>query len=99
MAYDDYVDEVKPGDRVTVTAVFRAQHIRSNKYQRTLKSIYNTYLDVISYQKIKTRKEEMVDGDEASIYSEEVRSRLIGLASAPGIYDKLVYSIAPSIHE
>lgn len=74
MAYDDNVDDIKPGDRVTVTGVFRAQPIRTNRNQRVLKSIYNTYVDVISYQKIKSRREEM-EGDEKNLFSEEAKAK------------------------
>jgi DNA replication licensing factor MCM4 len=99
MAYDDNVDDVKPGDRVTITGIFRAQALRQNQNQRVLKSVYNTYIDVISYTKIKTRQEELEAGEDKSIYSEEVRTKFLRLAAAPGIYDKLVYSLAPSIWE
>jgi DNA replication licensing factor MCM4 len=40
--YDDLVDIARPGDRVTVTGVYRAVPVRNTSLQRTVKSIYRT---------------------------------------------------------
>lgn len=45
------MDFVKPGDRVTVMGIYRAHGVRLNAKKRTLKGVYRTYLDVISYVK------------------------------------------------
>lgn len=50
-AYEDLVDFVKPGDRVEVVGIYRAQGMRVNNNMRTLKNIYKTYIDVIGYVK------------------------------------------------
>lgn len=51
MAYDEQlVDRVKPGDKVEVVGVYRATGVRKNRNRRTLNTVYNTYIDVVSYQ-------------------------------------------------
>ncbi|KAH9474787.1 DNA replication licensing factor mcm4 [Psilocybe cubensis] len=45
--YDELVDVAKPGDRVVVTGIYRSVPVRSNPRQRTLKSLFKTYLDVV----------------------------------------------------
>ncbi|KAF9045310.1 MCM2/3/5 family-domain-containing protein [Panaeolus papilionaceus] len=45
--YDELVDVSKPGDRVTVTGIYRSVPVRVNPRQRTLKSLFKTYLDVV----------------------------------------------------
>lgn len=50
-AYEDFVDEVRPGDRVEITGIYRAMGVRVNPNRRTLKNIYRTYIDVICYVK------------------------------------------------
>lgn len=41
-AYDSLVDAVKPGDRVEITGIFRAEPVRSFSTQRTVRSLYRT---------------------------------------------------------
>ncbi|KAJ6516151.1 cell division control protein 54 [Mycena sanguinolenta] len=45
--YDELVDVSKPGDRLIVTGIFRSIPVRVNPRQRTLKSLFKTYLDVV----------------------------------------------------
>lgn len=45
--YDELVDVSKPGDRLTVTGIFRSVPVRVNPRQRTIKSLFKTYLDVV----------------------------------------------------
>jgi len=51
-AYDDLVDAVRPGDRVEVTGVFRAQARRVNPKVTKVKSVYKTYVDAIHFRKV-----------------------------------------------
>ncbi|KAG6864697.1 hypothetical protein C0991_007801 [Blastosporella zonata] len=45
--YDELVDVSKPGDRLVVCGIFRSVPVRVNPRQRTLKSLFKTYLDVV----------------------------------------------------
>ena len=55
-AHNDLVDTVQPGDRVTVTGIYRATPIRVNPRQRNVKSIYHTHIDVIHFRKVHTQR-------------------------------------------
>jgi DNA replication licensing factor MCM4 len=46
-AFHDLVDSVRPGDRIEVTGVFRAIPRRLNPKQRTISSVFKTYVDCI----------------------------------------------------
>lgn len=48
-AYEDLVDHVRPGDRVEITGIYKAMGVRVNSNKRTLKNVYRTYIDVITY--------------------------------------------------
>ena len=50
--FDDLVDAVKPGDRVEVTGVLRAQPRKVNPKISKVKSVYKTYVDVILFRRI-----------------------------------------------
>ncbi|KAF5385715.1 hypothetical protein D9757_005484 [Collybiopsis confluens] len=45
--YDELVDVTKPGDRILVTGIFRSTPVRANPRQRTLKSLFKTFIDVV----------------------------------------------------
>ncbi|KIJ37049.1 hypothetical protein M422DRAFT_178459 [Sphaerobolus stellatus SS14] len=45
--YDELVDITKPGDRLTVTGIFRSVPVRVSSRQRTIKSLFKTYIDVV----------------------------------------------------
>jgi DNA replication licensing factor MCM4 len=50
-AYDDLCETVRPGDRLEVTGVFRAIPARINPRQRTIKSVFKTYIDVVHFRR------------------------------------------------
>ncbi len=50
-SYHDLVDSVQPGDRVTVTGIYRAAPLRVHPRVRSVKAVYRTYIDVIHFKR------------------------------------------------
>ena len=55
-AHNDLVDTVQPGDRVTVTGIYRATPMRVNPKQRNVKAVYKTHIDVIHFRKLDAKR-------------------------------------------
>lgn len=97
--HNDLVDAVQPGDRVTVTGIYRAQALQVNPRMQNIKSVYKTHIDVVHFRKI----------DNKRLYEEEIgkdhrfppeRVELLHLLSEKAdVYDRLARAIAPSIYE
>ena len=63
-AYDDLVDKAMPGDRLQVTGIFRAIPVRASGFgQRTQKSLFKTYLDVIHFKKVDKKRLHVPDAE------------------------------------
>ncbi|RHY26098.1 hypothetical protein DYB32_007873, partial [Aphanomyces invadans] len=50
--FDDLVDDVRPGDKVQVTGIYRAVPLRATVKQRVVKSVFKTYVDVVHFRKV-----------------------------------------------
>lgn len=107
------MDVARAGDRIEVTGSFRSIPVRINPRQRTVKSLFKTYIDVMHIQKVdKTRlgiDVSTLEGqaaEEAGSNIEEVRKvsaeeveKIKTLAARWDVYDVLSRSLAPSIYE
>uniref|UniRef100_A0A7N0T8P8 DNA replication licensing factor MCM4 n=1 Tax=Kalanchoe fedtschenkoi TaxID=63787 RepID=A0A7N0T8P8_KALFE len=103
LMHDKLVDAGKPGDRVEVTGIYRAMSVRIGPTQRTVKSLFKTYIDCLHIKKTsKSRMQAEDPMDEDNIDSSHKNlqvERLKELSKLPDIYDKLTRSLAPNIWE
>lgn len=98
-AHNDLVDAVQPGDRVTVTGIYRAQPLQVNPRMRNIRSVYKTHIDVLHFRKVDIKRlYEEEDGKDHQFPPERVELLRI-LSQKPDIYDRLARAIAPSIYE
>lgn len=93
----DLVDAVQPGDRVTVTGIYRATPVRMNPRQRNVKSVYRTHIDVVHFRKIDSKR--LHDESKEFNFSPERVDQLKAFSRTPDIYDRLAHSLAPSIYK
>ncbi|OJJ50571.1 hypothetical protein ASPZODRAFT_106301 [Penicilliopsis zonata CBS 506.65] len=111
--YDELVDVCKAGDRVEVTGIFRCNPVRVNPRQRTQKTLFKTYIDVLHVQKIDRKKlgidastieqelSEQAAGDSEQVrkITAEEEEKIRQTAARPDVYELLARSLAPSIYE
>ena len=98
IAYYDNVDSVKPGDKLDCIGIYRAQGMRMFARKRVIKSVFRTYMDVISFDKTNVNSMSMEKNPDED-FNKETKEKLMDLANDPQIYEKLVAALAPSIWE
>lgn len=74
-AYDDLVDTVRPGDRVEVTGVFSSKGRRISGKQRTVSSVFKTYVNVIHFRKTHIKEDITEEDGEGGMGMEVGRDR------------------------
>ena len=100
--YDDMVDMIRPGDKIEVVGIFRAQPVRASRNKRIYRSIFRSYLDVVSLVAVaKKDGNRIIDKDELekNNFTEEHKRHLRSLSRNKNIYEILTNSFAPSIFE
>lgn len=55
-AHNDLVDKIQPGDRCTVTGIYRAVPIQENPRARNVKAVYRTHIDVVHFRKVDNKR-------------------------------------------
>lgn len=112
-AYNELVDFCKAGDRIEVTGIFKCNQVRVNPRQRTVKSVYKTFIDALHIQKVDKRRmgvdvttieqelsEHVSSGtQEVRKVTEEEEAKIKATAARPDVYELLSRSLAPSIYE
>ncbi len=63
-AHNDLVDKVQPGDRITITGIYRATPLRVNPRMRNVKAVYKTHIDVVHYRKLDARRLHVTNDEE-----------------------------------
>lgn len=63
IAYDNNVDGIRPGDRVEVVGIYRTQGVRVRRKRNALRSVFNTYIDLISFEIMEDNRYKAVLGD------------------------------------
>jgi replicative DNA helicase Mcm len=86
--YGDLVNQAEPGEKITVTGILRINQISDREGKTTL---YEMFIEAISIQKKDV-------GFDEYILSEKDEDEILKLSQDPEITDKIVKSIAPSIH-
>lgn len=56
IAHQELVNLVNPGDRITITGIYRAAPMKVNPRMRMVRSVYKTHVDVIHYRKIDNKR-------------------------------------------
>jgi Predicted ATPase involved in replication control, Cdc46/Mcm family len=86
--YRDLVNQAEPGEKITVTGILETKQISDRNEKTTL---YETLIEAVSIQK-------KYIGFDEYVFSEKDEAEILELSQDPEITDKIVKSIAPSIH-
>ncbi|XP_037043019.1 DNA replication licensing factor MCM4 [Bradysia coprophila] len=98
-AHNDLVDKIQPGDRCTVTGIYRAIPIQENPRARNVKAVYRTHIDVVHFRKVDNKRLYEEEEGKDHIFPPERIALLRMLSQKPDVYDRLARAIAPSIYE
>lgn len=96
VAASDLVDQVSPGDRVSVTGIYMAHPLRVLSRQRKVRYWYRTTLNVLHYRKVKAGT--LHDDSLLLRLSADRIDHLKALSKQENIYDLLSNSTCPSIY-
>lgn len=61
ICYNDLVDSVQPGERVTVSGVYRATPVQVNPRMSNVFSVLKTFVDVVHFRKIDSNRLRVVE--------------------------------------
>lgn len=97
-SYNELIETVQAGDRVSVTGIYRAVPMQVNPRMRNFRSVYRTHIDVLHFLKCNDSRITFAV-EEKDKLSEERIDMLRQLSKKEDIYDRLSNTLAPSIYE
>jgi len=106
--FDSLVDAAQPGDRVTITGIYRAQQVRSAPRARVVKTVCRTFFDVVHcmkatkgklHEKRRETQEDNTTAEAGQILSDDRIEQIKQLSQQPNTYERLAEQIAPAIWE
>ncbi len=89
--YDDLVDEVKPGDRVKLSAIIKLMPARVKEDKTAMGPIFKRYLEIVHIE-VPNKVYEKLE------ITPEDEERIFELSKRSDLEDLIIKSIAPSIH-
>lgn len=98
ISYDNNVDGMRPGDRVEVIGIYRTQGQKVKRNRNSLKAVFNTYIDLISFSVIQEERYKNALGDKNTVFSDDDKKMFLEIADQDTVVDDLVSSFAPSIY-
>lgn len=98
ISYDNNVDGMRPGDRVEVIGIYRTQGQRVKRNRNSLKAVFNTYIDLISFTVLEEDRYRAVLGDKNTVFSDDEKRKFMEIANQDTVIEDLVHSFAPSIY-
>ena len=96
ICYDNNVDGIRPGDRVEIVGIYRAQSVKVQRIKSNLKSVFNTYIDLISFRILEENRFKAEQGH--AVFNDDEKNEFMRMASRETIISDLVNSFAPSIY-
>ncbi|XP_060861436.1 DNA replication licensing factor MCM4 [Metopolophium dirhodum] len=97
-SYNELIETVQAGDRVSVTGIYRAVPMQVNPRMRNFRSVYRTHIDILHFLKNNDSRISFAVEEKNKI-SEERIEVLRQLSKTEDIYDRLSNALAPSIYE
>ncbi|KAK6058645.1 MCM2/3/5 family protein [Cooperia oncophora] len=95
-AHGHLVESVQPGDRVTLTGIFRVHAVKVNPREEELMAIYRTNIDAVHFRKTDSSRLHQDNGE--SLTDERIE-QIRNLSKRADIVEALSHAIAPSIYE
>lgn len=89
---------MRPGDRVEVVGIYRTQGVKLRKTRNNLKSVFNTYVDLISFRVLEDNRYKAALGDGKTVFNDDEKRIFSEMADRPSVIEDLVDSFAPSIY-